>query len=293
MAATTSYDRHDSYWKLNLPHLKIAEMHDILKSRNYHVAKRWTSDLLRSALLRSEQGHMSYHNCSSDELRRLIRARKIETSLLGLKLPKSELVDILQSEDQRPKFHRFQELPPELRNRIYEYHFASFHQPICAPSQPPITKVSSLLRRETLQLFYHSCVFEVHLRLRMENERWSKFYRRLRLSLRNRELLFLRCTEARNLGCIKRLNIVASTMFPESTEVRLHSDQGEVASVVTTSFPPGTGATYQARVLEHTKRADVEIRRFLDEVVANRQGSRGLQFDNVLMIRNALEKTLL
>ncbi|KAI7514891.1 hypothetical protein KC347_g141 [Hortaea werneckii] len=204
-------------------------MHDILKSRNYHVAKRWTSDLLRSALLRSEQGHMSYHNCSSDELRRLIQARKMETSLLGLKLSKSELVDILQSEDQRPKFHRFQELPPELRNRIYKYHFASFHQPICAPSQPPITKVSSLLRRETLQLFYHSCVFEVHLRLRMENERWSKFYRRLRLSLSDRELLFLRPP----------------------------------------NFPPGTGATYQARVLEHTKRADAEIRRFLDEVVAN------------------------
>ncbi|RMZ15345.1 hypothetical protein D0860_01663 [Hortaea werneckii] len=140
MAATTSYDKHDSYWKLNLPYLKIAEMHDILKSRNYHVAKKLTSDLLRSALRRSEQGHMSYHNCSNDELRRFIQARKIEASALGLKLPKSELVDVLQSEDQRPKFHRFQELPPELRNRIYEYHFANFHQPICAPSQPPITK---------------------------------------------------------------------------------------------------------------------------------------------------------
>ncbi|RMY90305.1 hypothetical protein D0864_01720 [Hortaea werneckii] len=293
MAATTSYDKHDSYWKLNLPYLKIAEMHDILKNRNYHVAKRLTSDLLRSALLRSEQGHMSYHKCSSDELRRLIQARKIEASPLGLKLSKSELVDILQSEDQRPKFHRFQELPPELRNRIYEYHFASFHQPICAPSQPPITKVSSLLRRETLQLFYHSCVFEVHLRLRMENETWSRFYRTPRLSLSDRDLMFLRCTEAENLSCIRRLNIVASIVSPGSTKVCLHSEQGKVASAVTTSFAPGTRDTYQARVQERTRRADVKIRQFLDEAVANRQGSRGLQFNDVLMIRTALEKALL
>ncbi|GAB1729440.1 hypothetical protein NU195Hw_g4390t1 [Hortaea werneckii] len=293
MAATTSYDKHDSYWKLNLPYLKIAEMQDILKSRNYHVAKRLNSDLLRSALLRSEQGHMSYHKCSSDELRRLIQARKIEASPLGLKLPKSELVDILQSEDQRPKFHRFRELPPELRNRIYEYHFASFHQPICAPSQPPITKVSSLLRKETLQLFYHSCVFDVHLRLRVDHDRWRRFYRRLRLSLSDRELMFLRCTEAENLSCIKRLNIVASSVFPEPTKVCLHSEQGKVTSVVSTSFAPGTGATHQARVLERTRRADVEIRRFLDEVVATRQGSRGLQYNDVLMIRTALEKALL
>ncbi|RMY72658.1 hypothetical protein D0863_04369 [Hortaea werneckii] len=292
MAATTSYDRHDSYWKLNLPYLKIAEMHDILKNRNYHVAKRLTSDLLRSALRRSEQGHMSYHNCSNDELRRLIQARKIEASPLGLKLPKGELVDILQSEDQRPKFHRFQELPPELRNRIYEYHFASFHQQICAPSQPPITKVSSLLRRETLQLFYHSCVFEIHMRLRREKRTWSKFCGRLRLSLSDRELLFLRCTEAKALGCIKRLNIVADTTFPRTTEVRLHSEQGKVASVVTTSFAPGTEATYQARALIRIRRANVEIRRWFDEV-ASRQGGRGLQFDDVLMIRTALEKTLL
>ncbi|KAI7283271.1 hypothetical protein KC345_g3070 [Hortaea werneckii] len=290
MAATTSYDKHDSYWKLNLPYLKIAEMHEILKSRNYHVGKKMTSELLRAALPRSEQGHMSYHKRSNDELRRLIQARKIEVSPLGLKLPKSELVDILQSEDQRPKFHRFQELPPELRNRIYEYHFASFHQPICAPSQPPITKVSSLLRRETLQLFYHSCVFEIHLRLRRERWTWTKFCGRLRLSLSNRELLFLRCTEAKNLGGIKRLNIVAS--FPRTTEVRLHSEQGKVASVVTTSFAPGTEATYQARILIRIRRANVEIRRFFDEV-ASRQGGRGLQFDDVLMIRTALEKTLL
>ncbi|RMZ08918.1 hypothetical protein D0862_03810 [Hortaea werneckii] len=156
MAATTGYDRHDSYWRLNLPYMKIAEMRGVLKSRNYHVTKRMTSDLLRSALRRSEQGHMSYHNCSNDELRRLIQARKIDLSPFGPKLSKRELVDVLQSEDKKPEFHRFQELPPELRNRIYECHFASFHQPISAPSQPPITKVSSLLRRETLQLFYHS-----------------------------------------------------------------------------------------------------------------------------------------
>ncbi|RMX71781.1 hypothetical protein D0869_15283 [Hortaea werneckii] len=132
---------HDSYWKLRVPYLKIAEMRDILESRNYHVTKKMTSDLLRSALHRSEQGHMSYHNCSNDELRVLIQARKIGLSPFGLKLSKRKLVDILQSEDQKPKFYRFQELPPELRNRIYEYHFASFHQPICAPSQPPITKL--------------------------------------------------------------------------------------------------------------------------------------------------------
>lgn len=206
-----------------------------------------TSDLLQSAVRRSEQGHMSCHNCSNDELRRLVQARKIGLWPFGLKLSRRELVDVLQSEDQEPKFHRFLELPPELRNRIYEYHFASFHQPICAPSQPPITTVSSLLRKETFQLFYHGCVFEVHLRLRIENERWSILYGQLRLSLNDRALLFLRCTEAEKLGCIKRLNIVASTASPVFSKMSLHPDQGKVVSVVTISFAPGTEATYQAR----------------------------------------------
>lgn len=234
---------------------------------------------------------MSYHNCSNDELRRLIEARKIGLSPFGLKLSKRKFVYILQSEDQKPKFHRFHELPPELRNRIYEYHFASFYQPICAPSQPPITKVSSLPRKETLQLFHHSCVFEVRLRLRMERGRGSKSYGQLRLSLSDRELLFIRCTEAENLGCIQRLNIVARPGSPESAKVYLHSDQGKVASVVSTSFAPGTEATYQARTPKRARRADVEIRQFLDEV-ANREGRRGLQLDDVLMIRTALEKIL-
>lgn len=256
-------------------------MRDILKSRNYYVAKRMTSDLVRSAVHRSEQDHMSYHHCSNDELRRLIQARKIGMSPFGLRLSKRKLV-VLQSEDQKPKFPRFQELPPELRNRIYEYHFA--HQ----VSRPPL---SSLLRKETLQLFYHSCVFEVRLRLRMERGRVSKSYGQLRLSLSGRELLFLRCTEAENLGCIQRLSIVARPGSPESTKVSLHSDQGKVASVVTTSFAPGTEATYQVRTLKRTRRAEVEIRQFLDEV-ANREGRRGLQLDDVLMIRTALEKIL-
>ncbi|KAI5359876.1 hypothetical protein Slin15195_G117360 [Septoria linicola] len=58
-------------------------------------------------------------------------------------------------------FHRFLDLPPELRNRIYETYFAEFKTPLYAPSQPPITKVSRQLRAETLAMFYGSSTFRI------------------------------------------------------------------------------------------------------------------------------------
>lgn len=54
----------------------------------------------------------------------------------------------------------FEDLPAELRVHIYEFHLQDLKADRIIPTQPPITKVSRLLREESLPLFYKICKFQ-------------------------------------------------------------------------------------------------------------------------------------
>lgn len=54
----------------------------------------------------------------------------------------------------------FFELPPEIRNMIYEYHFAGYGALSYKHHQPPLTLASSQLRSESLPLFYKCVTFK-------------------------------------------------------------------------------------------------------------------------------------
>lgn len=106
---------------------------------------------------RRARGLLIYENCLVRELKGFIQAR-------GLKLPKGSrvkkehLVAVLEQADEDPKFHKFRDLPAELRNNIYGKYFDALPSLPLQPYQPPLTLVPSL-RAESLPFFWDNCTF--------------------------------------------------------------------------------------------------------------------------------------
>lgn len=87
------------------------------------------------------------------------------------------LVRKLEEADDQTTFPRFFELPAEIRNMIYEYHFCGYGAIFYKHHQPPLTLASSQLRSESLPLFYKCVTFEwtVHSALSEEEECLTDF----------------------------------------------------------------------------------------------------------------------
>lgn len=160
--------RDDEYWKCkrNTNILTAKEIKAILKDRGYAVGESTGKTRLISHLKRSDRGLISYNPYSNDELRRLVHARRIwldfdEEYRVGTR---EELLRALERADDEPTFNRFSDLPAELRTRVYKYHFSDFSSIwLYAPIQPPITRASSLLRKEALPLFHQQCIFVIEM----------------------------------------------------------------------------------------------------------------------------------
>jgi hypothetical protein len=94
------------------------------------------------------------------------QSRTILTTRLGgntNKLSKTDLITQLESADEGEEFHRFFELPPELRNRVYTKCFEWLGLIPPTFKQPPLLLVSRTTRREALPLLYRFAQFEIHL----------------------------------------------------------------------------------------------------------------------------------
>lgn len=65
--------------------------------------------------------------------------------------------------DDETSFARFLQLPPELRVMIYEHHIDSLSTVPSVHSQPALTRISRLVRQESLPLFYARSTFEATL----------------------------------------------------------------------------------------------------------------------------------
>jgi hypothetical protein len=110
---------------------------------------------------RQQKGQFDYTTCDIDELRSFCIARglvKEDCEAGGW----DHFMEKLAFADANETFQRFSELPPELRVRIYEFYFNSFGV-LNQPAEPPIGRVSRLLRTETLPVFYDVCEFRMDL----------------------------------------------------------------------------------------------------------------------------------
>ena len=111
---------------------------------------------LRSLYIRRQRGLLSFEGLPFHELRQYATLRGIvvdpdaTTTIVKAQLEKA---------DNEATFNRFTELPPEIRQIIFQYYYESLPSSERAPHkyQPPITMASRMVREESLPLFYDCC----------------------------------------------------------------------------------------------------------------------------------------
>ncbi|EME83919.1 uncharacterized protein MYCFIDRAFT_195117 [Pseudocercospora fijiensis CIRAD86] len=201
---TSSKHQHDDYWKLqSYSRMTAQQMRELLHVRHYAVGKSDGKDKLEEALLRSDCGMLSYADKSDDNLRALIKSRGVDASqvIYGSKVgSRGDLLSLLKDADMNPRFERFSDLPPELRNK-----------PLYSPTEPPIARVNRAIRKDTIQMFYHSCTFNLVLKLPKTGNNFHGL-RSLEadaqtLTIPSQMRLFMSSISAKHLACIRRLNI--------------------------------------------------------------------------------------
>lgn len=128
---------------------------------------------------RLERGlYCGYDGCTNRELAAFLKQRGGRTTP---RTPKREvLISTLEKMDEDATFHKFEDLPAEIRLRIYAAHFdwiasnkkddedltddvQDYECTLDFPNPPPITQVNKLLRQEALPLFFQTFVFELYV----------------------------------------------------------------------------------------------------------------------------------
>lgn len=119
--------------------------------------EKTSDERLQFLLQRVERGQLTYDKRPVRELRGFIDARGLKKSSSSTK--KDILIAQLERADKDATF-RFEDLPAELRVRVYELHLKSLDTNtghFLAPA--PITQVSKLVRQESMPIFYQQCTF--------------------------------------------------------------------------------------------------------------------------------------
>ncbi|KAF7186751.1 hypothetical protein HII31_11983 [Pseudocercospora fuligena] len=153
----------DSYWKFieRFEGGNAASYRRQVREAGYDIAENTRGDQVRKYLARIQLGLLCYDSCSISELEKYIKARGIHKH--PEKLNRGTLIKRLMSADEDREFPRFMDLPPELRNSIYESVMDEYAKPLTNPAQPPFALVSRQVRNEALSTFYSCCTFKVDL----------------------------------------------------------------------------------------------------------------------------------
>ncbi|KAK4549767.1 hypothetical protein LTR36_005068 [Oleoguttula mirabilis] len=148
----------DSYWKLRSSSSESAEeLRKRVRDAGYSAPTGTVKKEMVKMAQRAEKGLLCYDSCSTEELIRFAKNRDIPTAD-GVRT-RENYKSLLEHEDQKATFPRFTAMPPELRCRVYGYYVASIPQELETPTQPPITRVSKLIRNECLPIFDASITF--------------------------------------------------------------------------------------------------------------------------------------
>lgn len=167
-------DWWNRYWQTELPQMHgMDEFRYYLKERGFYHKTTDQLPRLQELTKRCARGHQSYDACGVKDLRALLQRRGLEP-YGSLKANKRQLVRRLEvaddADDARnamnatPHFHRFSELPPELRNRVYKFYIDSLGKVPPRFVVPPLCRASRQLRSETTGLFFEHSTFIILLR---------------------------------------------------------------------------------------------------------------------------------
>lgn len=175
------YDKIDSYpvgpndyWKLDSgkQHSTSTLLH-LLEASNFTCkSKHKGRARLCTLYQRSQRGLLSYDGSSFRELKRFARQRALPLAVSSItsKLTPTILRAQLEQADEDATFDVFSDLPPELREMIFVHYFSSLDSLDSSSartshkSQPPITRVSHDVRKESLLPFYDHCRFMLSVR---------------------------------------------------------------------------------------------------------------------------------
>ncbi|PPJ51341.1 hypothetical protein CBER1_08616 [Cercospora berteroae] len=162
--------QHDKYWRLaNYNGSTKVALRRQLEAANYHIpVSRRDRRTLAQQLQRHDRQLLSYFGCSVTELQQYVTARGLQLEQSRRSLV-NKLVTALETADANPSFDHFLDLPPELRVLIYGFYMSSFDSTLQSPTQPPLTKVSRLIRQESLPIFYNTCTFGLALVVQHKN----------------------------------------------------------------------------------------------------------------------------
>jgi hypothetical protein len=161
----------NSYWQTDLPYLTtMDEWRRYLEARRCYYKPSASLARLKELADRGARGLQSYEAHGYHMLRALAKDRGMG-SQVRRRAKKQELIRCLEDADDwnvaskaLPTFHRFFELPPELRNRIYTFYFDSLGKVPPRFVVPPLCRASRQLRLETTQLFFEHSTFIVFMR---------------------------------------------------------------------------------------------------------------------------------
>lgn len=151
----------------------VERMTSELRKAGYTIPRSYRKLKITALFKRKQLDHFCYENCSVKELKKFAIDRQLLPS--GVKRPsKFKLAKVLLAGDAEPTFNRFLDLPPELRTWIYYRYMDDFMaldtdarmqiEPLQDPSQPPLARLSTVLRAEVLPIFYAEGTFEIKFR---------------------------------------------------------------------------------------------------------------------------------
>ena len=160
----------NGYWRFGMPEKHTRDdLKNFLQELGFYHKKSEKLARLEGLVERCNRGHISYEACYVAKLRQLVKDRGLEMTL-PRKAAKKQLVQHLEDADDRDdaaqgsrNFPRFLELPPELRNVVYEYYFKALGVIPQRFSQPPLCKASRELRVESLELFHEHSTFKISM----------------------------------------------------------------------------------------------------------------------------------
>lgn len=134
-----------------------------------HVYTKHAPLRLRFLAARAERGLPIYDSCSKEELRNFATSRSLipAVSTTYPSEGRADLIALLEKTDDQAEFP-FEKLPAELRVAVYGFYLQDLPNGKASPAQPPITRVSKLIRQEALPLFYDTAAWHLHLEFKKD-----------------------------------------------------------------------------------------------------------------------------
>lgn len=279
-----------NYWKLDSGQDRDKRvLRSDMKRAQFPTNKATSTTRLRELFIRCQRGLLSYERLPSRDLK-LFAAQRALPVTPGQKPTVAALKAQLEQADDDGTFDRFTDLPPELRQLVYTFYFKSLEHPV--PSrhydhlkcQPPITFASRDTRRESLPLFYESCVF---LATTMWEPRSS--LRDFTAALSPDSSAFFRSTSTHNFARIKRLDLYLGELDTKIV-LDLNNTNDPVSVEYGFGFYFSDDAGFEAHV-EGGKRVLIELCTIAMSI-ATREGPHKLQQSDLIHLYNTVRSIL-